>query len=107
MTFREMDSVIRTLRIDENLRMLYFEDAVPRGMAFNGNASVKAHMTGALSEDLHGNIIFADVTELFWGSNLRQESGDRRSRRETAAGSIYQSRLKDRATSWSHDNRIN
>jgi hypothetical protein len=59
--------VIRTLRIDENLRMLYFEDALPRRMAFNGNASVKAYMTGTLSEDLHGNIIFADVAELFWG----------------------------------------
>jgi hypothetical protein len=60
--------VIWTLRIDENLRMLYFKDALPSRMAFNGKASVKAHMTGALSEDLHGNIIFADVTELFWAS---------------------------------------
>jgi hypothetical protein len=63
--------VIRTLRIDENIRMLYFEDALPRGMAFNGNASVKAHMTGTLSEDLHGNIIFADVRELFWGEQFK------------------------------------
>src|SRR4051795_10846627 len=67
--------VIWTLRIDENLRMLYFKDALPSRMAFNGNASVQAHMTGALSEDLHGNIIFADVTELFWGSSLRREGG--------------------------------
>jgi hypothetical protein len=63
--------VIWTLRIDENLRMLYFKDALPSRMAFNGNASVKAHMAGVLSEDLHGNIIFADVTELFWGEQFQ------------------------------------
>jgi hypothetical protein len=63
--------VIGTLRIDENLRMLYFEDALPRRMAFNGNASIKAHMTGTLSEDLHGNVIFADVSELFWGEQFK------------------------------------
>ena len=63
--------VIRTLRIDENLRMLYFEDALPRQMAFNGNASVRAHMAGALSEDLHGNIIFAEVAELVWGEQFQ------------------------------------
>jgi hypothetical protein len=70
--------VIWTLRIDENLRMLYFKDALPRRMAFNGNASVQAHMTGALSEDLHGNIIFADVTELFWGEQFETRRWHRR-----------------------------
>ena len=34
--------IIWTLRIDENLRMLYFKDALPSRMAFNGNASVQA-----------------------------------------------------------------
>ena len=63
--------VIWTLRIDEKLRMLYFKDALPSQMAFNGNASVQAHVTGALSEDLHGNIIFADVGELFWGEQFK------------------------------------
>ena len=70
--------VIWTLRIDENLRMLYFKDAISGQMAFNGNASVKAHVTGALSEDLHGNIIFADVKELFWGEPFRTKRWDRR-----------------------------
>jgi hypothetical protein len=62
--------VIWTLRVDENLRMLYFKDALPRQMAFNGNASIRAHVTGALNEDLHRNIIFADVAELFWGGTI-------------------------------------
>src|SRR3954466_5270201 len=70
--------VIWTLRIDENLRMLYFKDALPRQMAFNGNASVQAHMTGALSEDLHGDIIFADVTELLWGEQFETRRWHRR-----------------------------
>jgi hypothetical protein len=70
--------VIWTLRIDENLRMLYFKDALPSRMAFNGNASVKAHMAGALSEDLHGNIVFADVAELFWGEQFETRRWDRR-----------------------------
>jgi hypothetical protein len=70
--------VIWTLRIDENLRMLYFKDALPRQMAFNGNASVKAHVTGALNEDLHGNIIFADVAELFWGDQFKTKRWNRR-----------------------------
>jgi len=70
--------VIWTLRIDENLRMLYFKDALPGQMAFNGNASVKAHVAGALSEDLHGNIIFADVTELFWGEQFKTKRLNRR-----------------------------
>jgi hypothetical protein len=47
-------------------------------MAFNGNASIKAHITGALSEDLYGDIIFADVTELFWGEQFQTRRWNRR-----------------------------
>ena len=55
--------VIWTLRIDENLRMLYFKDALPSRMPFNGNASVQAHMTGALSEDLHANQQYRQIVD--------------------------------------------
>src|SRR4051794_4890910 len=67
--------VIWTLRIDENLRMLYFKDALPSRMAFTANPWEQAHRRGPLMEDFLENTIFPTETDLFWGDQLGPRRG--------------------------------